>query len=72
MQIVNDYFFLFLLWELVWKGLALWKSARKNEYAWFVALLALNTIGLLPIFYLIYDKYLRDHVGKLINKISKK
>lgn len=72
LQILNDYLFFFLLWELVWKGLALWKSARKNETAWFIAILAVNSIGLLPIFYLIYDKYLREHAEKLLNKILKK
>ena len=39
-------------WELAWKGMAMWKAARKNERGWFVTLLLLNTAGLLPIAYL--------------------
>lgn len=40
------------IWALTWKGLALWRSARKNQRYWFVALLVLNTLGLLEILYL--------------------
>lgn len=41
-----------IVWELVWKGIALWKSARNSQSNWFVALLVLNTAGILPIIYL--------------------
>ncbi len=43
---------LFLVWSLVWKGLALWKSAQRGERGWFLAFLLLNTIGILEILYL--------------------
>jgi hypothetical protein len=43
---------LLFLWDLTWRGLALWRAGRRNESGWFVALLLLNTLGLLPIFYL--------------------
>ena len=45
-------FFLLLAWSLVWKGLALWKAAQKGEKKWFIALLVINTIGILEILYL--------------------
>lgn len=41
-----------LIWSLVWKGLALWKSSRKNSPIWFVILLVVNTLGILEILYL--------------------
>lgn len=41
-----------VLWTLVWKGLALWKAARRNDKIWFVVLLFLNTLGLLEILYI--------------------
>lgn len=47
----------FLLWSLVWKGLALWKAGRNNQLGWFVALLVVNTLGLLEIFYLLVYHY---------------
>lgn len=41
-----------ILWTLPWKGVALWKSARRNEQKWFIALLLINTLGLLEILYI--------------------
>lgn len=41
-----------MLWTLFWKGLALWHSSRRGEYWWFVALLVINTVGILEIVYL--------------------
>jgi uncharacterized membrane protein len=44
----------FIVWELVWKGIAMWKSARHSQLAWFIAILVLNTLGVLPIIYLLF------------------
>jgi len=41
-----------LLWTLFWTGTALWKAARKNSPFWFIALLIINTLGILEILYL--------------------
>ncbi len=41
------------VWTLIWKGLALWKSARNDERYWFVfLLLPINTAGILEMLYL--------------------
>ncbi len=40
-----------IAWSLAWKGVALWKAARKGEKIWFVALLVINTLGILEILY---------------------
>jgi hypothetical protein len=45
-----------LLWELVWKGIALWKAARGGQKYWFIAMLILNTVGILPIIYIFFIK----------------
>jgi hypothetical protein len=45
-----------LLWELVWKGIALWKAARESQKYWFIAILILNTVGILPIVYIFFIK----------------
>ena len=45
-------FTLLALWSLFWKGLALWKAARNDERYWFVALLLVNTAGILEMLYL--------------------
>lgn len=41
-----------LLWSLPWKGIALWRSARNYQKGWFVAILLLQTLGILEIIYL--------------------
>ncbi len=41
-----------VIWTLIWKGLALWKAAQKRDKVWFVALLLINTAGILEMFYI--------------------
>jgi len=43
-----------LIWSLAWKGVALWKSARLSHKTWFIALLIVNTIGILEIIYIYF------------------
>ncbi len=40
------------LWTLPWKGYALWKSARRGDKWWFIALLVINTLAILEILYI--------------------
>lgn len=42
------------LWSLPWKGIALWKAARKNDNTWFITLLIVNTLGLLEAAYIFH------------------
>ena len=42
------------IWELIWKGIAMWKSARQEQKAWFVCILIFNTLGILSIVYLVF------------------
>ncbi len=44
------------VWALIWQGIALWHAAINRQKKWFIALLILNTMGLLPIIYLIWFK----------------
>lgn len=41
-----------IIWEAIWKGIALWKSGRNSQLKWFIAIFLLNTVGILPIIYL--------------------
>lgn len=40
------------VWSIYWKGRSLWRAAHLNNKRWFVALLLLNTLGILDILYL--------------------
>lgn len=48
--------YLLVLFELVLKGVSLYKSAQREQKYWFVALLVINTLGILPIIYLVLNK----------------
>ena len=41
-----------VIWSLIWKGMALWKAAHHNSRGWFIALLLVNTFGILDILYI--------------------
>ncbi len=41
-----------IIWTLVWKGFALWKAAELRQKYWFIAILIINTLGILEIIYL--------------------
>jgi Kef-type K+ transport system membrane component KefB len=45
-------FIALIVWSLIWKGVALWYAARNNQKGWFVALMIINTAGILEILYL--------------------
>ncbi|MFO7947924.1 MAG: DUF5652 family protein [Armatimonadota bacterium] len=40
------------IWSVVWKAIGLWKAARRDRLWWYIAMLVLNTAGILPIIYI--------------------
>jgi hypothetical protein len=44
--------FVILAWSLFWKGMSLWKASKNNQKYWFVALMLINTLGILDILYI--------------------
>ena len=44
--------FLIVAWTLPWTAVALWKSARRSEMAWFIVLLLTSSLGILEIIYI--------------------
>lgn len=53
-QIPAVLFFVAYLWSMLWKALALWRAANLKQKNWFVAILILNTLGILEIAYLFF------------------
>jgi len=41
-----------VLWTLPWKIYALWLAVKNNHKGWFVALVILNTFGIVEIIYI--------------------
>lgn len=56
------------LLDLLLKGFALWKSAKAGQQVWFIALLVVNSLGILPAIYL----YMNREMPKTSKKSSKK
>ncbi len=44
------------LLDLIVRGVALWRSAKANQTYWFIALLVINSLGILPVIYLLIYK----------------
>ena len=42
------------IWDMVWRGIAMWKSAKNDQKNWFLAVFSFETFGLLPLFYLYF------------------
>lgn len=62
-------FVILIVWSIIWKGLALWKSARLSDKAWFIVLLLVNTLGILEIFYIyIFSKRDNNKQTKINDK----
>lgn len=47
-------FFPLIIWTIFWKGISLWIAVKNNKKWWFLALLVLNTFGILEIIYIFY------------------
>jgi len=53
------------VWSIIWKIIALWKSARSNDRGWFLVVLLVNLAGIIEIVYLFYfakDKLTIDKI----------
>lgn len=45
-----------VVWDTVWKLIAMWKAGRNNHLAWFICIAIFNTVGVLPIVYLLIER----------------
>ena len=60
------------IWIFIWKGLALWKSSKKNSKIWFIILLVINTFGILEIlYYFVFSEINLNKTGKNTKKSRK-
>lgn len=66
-------FFILMAWIMVWKGLAMWRAAKRDSKIWFVIFLIFTTAGILEILYIfIFSKMGGEKTVEQIKKpISK-
>ncbi len=60
------------IWALCWKGIALWKAGQKKQIYWFIALLVVNSLGILEILYIFIFSKMGKKTTKMEDKPSKK
>lgn len=54
-KLLTDYMWVLIvlvIWSTPWKGMALWRSARRGHMGWFIVLLVVNTLAILDILYI--------------------
>ncbi|HRH24632.1 MAG TPA: DUF5652 family protein [Candidatus Paceibacterota bacterium] len=56
-------FLIIALWSLAWKLVAVWHAARNKQRLWMVALILVNTVGVLEIIYLAWFRKDNNGVG---------
>jgi hypothetical protein len=44
------------IWDTVWKLIGMWRAGQNNHLAWFICIFIFNTIGILPIIYILLHK----------------
>ncbi len=76
MSLLGGLFLLLVLVSLALKGFALWHASKRNEKWWFVALLLINTLGILELVYLIFFAKVifnkKGHHGKFCENCGEK
>ena len=59
MEINYTLIIILFLWELYWKAHALWVSARNSHKGWFIAILIINSMAIVPIYYLYKQQFFK-------------
>ncbi len=54
---------LVVLWSYLWKGIALWHAARRNQLGWYVVVLLAPLFGAVEMFYVFVVAPRRPQVG---------
>lgn len=54
----------FVVLDVILRGMALWRAARLGQKWWFVALLLVNSAGILPLIYLLTHQEKSLRTGK--------
>jgi hypothetical protein len=60
------------LWTIPWKGFSLWLASKNDHKLWFIALLLLQTLGILDIIYIFIIAKYRFNLRKVTSLKAKK
>ena len=46
------FFIVITIWEMIWTGIAMWKSARRKHFVWFIVFFLVNLLAIPEILYI--------------------
>lgn len=61
-----------IIWNVFWKGWALWKAATNKHLSWFIIFMFVNLFGLLEIAYIFKLNQYELGSKKLLSEINKR
>jgi methionyl-tRNA synthetase len=61
---------LVVVWSCLWKGIALWKAARRDQIGWYVVLLLAPLFGALEMFYVFVVAPRHAEVGEPVGPVA--
>ncbi|MBI2598887.1 hypothetical protein HYW40_01595 [Candidatus Curtissbacteria bacterium] len=68
----NILFAIGFIWTMAVKGFALWRASQYKQLYWFVAILILNTLGVLEIIYLLAFAKKRLTFSQITNLVKRR
>jgi len=60
------------IWDTIWKLISMWYAAKNDSKVWFVVLSIFNTVGILPMLYLVFKTDFFSNSVKVKKKNNKK
>lgn len=58
-------FVVITIWEAVWTGIAMWKSARRKHLVWFIVFFLVNLLAIPEILYIfVFSKMKKKKLAK--------
>ncbi|MFA4960929.1 MAG: DUF5652 family protein [Candidatus Pacearchaeota archaeon] len=61
-----------VVWDLIWKGIGMWRAGRNNQLTWFIVILIFNTVGILSLIYLMWFQKKESLKTKIIKRVLRK
>ena len=59
-----------IAWSLPWKSWGLWKAARNKQRIWFMSMIIIQSVGILPILYIFFfQKNKNNRKSKILKRL---
>jgi membrane protein YdbS with pleckstrin-like domain len=69
-QELNFVYAVAAIWSIIWKAISLWYAARNSQKWWYIAIMFVNTLGVLEIVYLVFFQKEKPWIHKIRKQSS--